>query len=83
MRVFCPHCGAKALITSSNILSNIVKDLYCQCENSAECGASFVATLAFKHTINPPAHTTLEIAQSLVNRLGKEEKEALQRDALR
>jgi cell division protein ZapA len=83
MRVICPHCGAKALITSSNILSNIVKDLYCQCENSVECGASFVATLAFKHMINPPVHTTLEIAQSLVNRLGKEEKEALQRDALR
>ena len=78
MRVICPHCGAKALITSSNILSNIVKDLYCQCENTVECGASFVATLAFKHMINPPMHTTLEIAQSLVNRLSKEEKVELQ-----
>ncbi len=83
MRVICPHCGNKALITSSNALSDTVKDLYCQCENRVECGASFVATLAFKHMINPPAHTTLEIAQSLINRLSKEEKEALQRDALR
>lgn len=79
MRVMCPHCGSKALITSSNALSNIVKDLYCQCENTVECGASFVTTLAFKHTLNPPVQTTSEIAASLINRLSKEEKEALQR----
>ena len=80
MRVNCPHCRAKAIITSSNELSDAVKDLYCQCENTVECGASFVATLAFKHTLNPPVHTTLDIARSLVERLGREEKEALQRD---
>lgn len=83
MRIICPHCGYKALISSSNKLSNQVTDLYCQCKNTVECGASFVSTLAFKHTINPPAHTALEIAQSLVSRLGKEEKEALQRDVFR
>jgi len=79
MRVMCPHCDSKAIITSSNVLSDMVKDLYCQCENTVECGASFVATLAFKHTLNPPARTTSEIAMSLINRLSKEEKEALQR----
>lgn len=57
----------------------MVQDLYCQCKNTADCGASFVSTLAFKHTINPPLRTTEQIAMSLINRLSKEEKEALQR----
>lgn len=77
MRVICPHCQSKALISSSNKLSSQVTDLYCQCSNVAECGASFVSTLSFKHTINPPANTTLEIAQNLLNRLSKEEKAEL------
>ena len=54
-------------------------DLYCQCKNTAECGASFVSTLSFKHTINPPARTISEIAQGLINRLSEEERAQLQR----
>jgi len=77
MRVNCPHCQSKAIISSSNKLSSQVTDLYCQCSNVAECGASFVSTLAFKHTTNPPAHTVSEIAMGLVNRLSKEEKAEL------
>jgi len=79
MRVICPHCLSKALITSSNRLSDQVTDLYCQCTNAAECGASFVSTLAYKHALNPPMRTTTEMAMSLVSRLSKEEKAELQR----
>lgn len=79
MRIICPHCGSKALISSTNKLSDKVTDLYCQCKNTAECGASFVSTLAFKHTINPPAHTATEIAMSLLSRLSEEERAELQR----
>jgi hypothetical protein len=76
MRVICPHCLKKALIASSNALSNQVKDLYCKCTNTEACGASFVYTLSYKNTINPPVHTTTQIAFELVNRLSKEEKAA-------
>jgi cell division protein ZapA len=76
----CPHCGSKAIITSSNKLTKTVKDLYCQCENTRECGASFVATLAYKNTLNPPINTAEEMAMSLINRLSKEEKAELQRN---
>ncbi|BCG65102.1 MAG: cell division protein ZapA [Methyloprofundus sp.] len=79
----CPHCDSKALITSSNSLTATVKDLYCQCENTSACGARFVTTLAYKHTLNPPTSTTAEIAMSLINRLSKEEKAELQRDVAR
>ena len=80
MRVICPYCLSKAIITSSNRLSGQVSDLYCQCTNTAECAASFVSTVAYKHTLNPPARTTSEIAMSLVNRLSQEEKTKLQHD---
>jgi len=80
MWVICPFCATKALITSSNSLteSDSVKDLYCSCPNAKTCGATFVFTLHFKHVINPPAQTTAEIALNLVNRLSKEEKETMQ-----
>ena len=35
MRVLCPHCKTKALITSTNELSDTCKDLYCICTNAA------------------------------------------------
>ena len=79
MRIMCPHCGSRAIISSSNKLSNQVSDLYCQSKNLAECGGTFVATLAFKHTINPPVRTATEMAMSLLNRLSIEEKAGLQK----
>jgi hypothetical protein len=80
MRVVCPHCFNKALITSTNQLSDTVKDLYCTCTNSRECGASFVFTLSYKHDLNPPRKTTLQIAATLINKLNPAEKQQLQRD---
>lgn len=77
MRIICPHCHNKALITSSNDLSIKVKDLYCQCTNTQKCGASFVTTVAFKHDINPPRKTTLEIAAALLNTLDHSERQQL------
>ena len=78
MRVTCPYCQTKATITSTAKLSKQVTDLYCQCTNTAECGASFVSTLAFKHTLKPPARTTIEIAPNLISNLSAEERVELQ-----
>lgn len=80
MRVLCPHCHTKALITSTNELSDTVKDLYCSCTNSRECGASFVFTLAYKHDLNPPQKTTLQIAATLITNLSPADKRLIQRD---
>lgn len=80
MRVICPHCLSKSVISSSNRLSDQVTDLYCLCTNAAECGASFVSTLAYKHTLNPPMRTVSEIAMGLVNRLSNKEKAELQKN---
>jgi len=80
MRVTCPHCLSKTRITSSNALTDRVKDIYCECMNKEACGARFVFTLSYKSTINHPVSTSTQIAFELVNRLSKEEKVAMQRN---
>lgn len=80
MRVICPHCYSKALITSTNVLSETVKDLYCQCTNTQACGASFVFKLSHSHDLNPPRKTTQQIAMALIKSLPIEERQALQKD---
>ena len=77
MRVDCPHCRTKAVITSSNQLSDTVRDLYCQCKNTRECGASFVFTLAYKCDLNPPVKSTRQLAANLLAILPKDERNAL------
>ncbi|MEQ3513605.1 ogr/Delta-like zinc finger family protein [Pseudoalteromonas sp. BZB3] len=74
MRVNCPNCESKAIITSRENQSTGVADLYCSCTNSKECGATFVTTIAFKHFLNPPRKDTAKIAISLVKALPKHEQ---------
>ncbi|MDO9162165.1 MAG: ogr/Delta-like zinc finger family protein [Methylococcaceae bacterium] len=56
MRVNCPNCSTKAIITGSKELSANVIDLYCQCINTQSCGASFVCALEYKHNTRLPNH---------------------------
>ncbi|MEQ1621453.1 MAG: ogr/Delta-like zinc finger family protein [Methylococcales bacterium] len=74
----CPHCLQKARIASRNNLNNekTIADLYCQCLNK-DCAATFVMMLGFKHNINPPAKSTAQLAQNLLNSLSKQERAAL------
>jgi hypothetical protein len=78
MSVYCPNCQEKARITSRNNLteSKTVVDLYCECKNPL-CQARFVLTKSFTRWINPPAKSTEQLAQNLLNRLSKEERAAL------
>lgn len=84
MRVICPFCFKKSVISSSNVLNDTktIYDLYCRCSDVSNCGATFVYTLGYKHVLIPPAKTTAQIAMALISRLTKEEKAALQRDML-
>lgn len=77
MRVICPHCDSKSTIVSSNRMSNTVSELYCQCQNARECGATFVFSLAFKHDLSPPQKTTLQILTTLLNTLTAEQRQRL------
>lgn len=77
MLVECPNCGGRGRITSRNTLSDRVVDLYCQCMNTRECGASWVETKAFKNYLNPPLNNTQRMAAHILGRLTKEERAAL------
>ncbi|WP_404394693.1 ogr/Delta-like zinc finger family protein [Pseudoalteromonas phenolica] len=74
MRVNCPNCESKAIITSRENQSADVADLYCSCTNTKECGATFVTTIAFKHYLNPPRKDTAQMAASLIKRLSKNQQ---------
>lgn len=54
MRVKCPHCKSSAKIRTSRNVSDLTKDLYCQCEN-VMCGHTFVAQIEAVRTISPSA----------------------------
>ena len=77
MLVDCPHCLQQAIITSRNQLTPRVADLYCQCKNLPDCGASFVTSLAFKHDLNPPIKSTQQLAASLLASLPDDQRKQL------
>ena len=82
MRIDCPHCLTKAVITSSSKLSDTVKDLYCSCTNLPACGASFVYSLSYSHDLNPPIKSTQQLAASLLKNLSLKERQALMQSDL-
>lgn len=50
----CPHCQTKAVIRSSESLSELTRKNYYQCANVL-CGHTFVAHLSITGTISPSA----------------------------
>jgi DNA-directed RNA polymerase subunit RPC12/RpoP len=77
MRINCPHCGGKAVITSRHTHTPTASNLYCQCRNVASCGATFVYSLALSHTINPPVTVTAQLAATVLRALPAEERAKL------
>jgi len=79
MRIYCPSCGQKAYVTSRNNLNDekTVADLYCQCLNTQDCGASFVMALGLKRILNPPVNSTRQLAANLLNSLPKHQRDEL------
>lgn len=77
MRLVCPHCNSRLIISSSNQITHTLRKLYVRCNNIKTCGASGVMTLAYEHDLNPPQLTTLQIAAELLKKLPKAQREAL------
>ena len=76
MRVICPECSSKSRITNRNQLSLEVSDLYCQCAN-VHCGHTFVAKLAFSHSINPPKNKVNELIFDYLKNMDKQARKQL------
>ncbi|WBA86512.1 ogr/Delta-like zinc finger family protein [Endozoicomonas sp. GU-1] len=76
MRVLCPHCQNKSVITASNRLSPSVAELYCRCNNE-ECQAGFVMTVAHKHDTQPPINNMKEMLAQLLRAMPSDERNQL------
>lgn len=76
MRVYCPCCEHKAVITSNNKFSNEVKDLYAKCL-SPLCGAGFKMTLAVAGIIQPPINQTNSLLAELLTKMPQKERQEI------
>lgn len=73
-RVTCPHCGAKATVTSREDQSSAVTHLYAACSNIKDCSATFRVTMSFDHYLNPPIKNTYDLAASLLRTLPQDQQ---------
>lgn len=71
-RVNCPNCLAKATVTSREKQSDHVVHLYCSCNNTKACGATFRICQSFDHFLNPPVTNTTEMAAALLKQLPRQ-----------
>lgn len=73
MLINCTICGSKSTILSRASKDPKVADLYCSCRD-AECGHTFVMTLAFSHTLSPSAKDLNKLLIDMLRRLPKPEQ---------
>ncbi|WP_209297318.1 ogr/Delta-like zinc finger family protein [Aeromonas jandaei] len=71
MRVRCNQCGGVGIITKTDHLSENVANLYCRCK-SAECGHTWVSTLAYSHTLSPSSKQASAITMALIDAMPPE-----------
>ena len=78
MRINCPYCDHKAVVTSSRRLSRQVAEATCVCEND-DCAARFVARITHAHTLTPPASTLTNSLYEQIANLPERDKAELLR----
>lgn len=67
MRILCPHCGTRAIVTHTKKNSKASTDVYCVCSND-QCAARVVMHIFHAYDIVPP-RTTLynSLAEQIAN----------------
>lgn len=54
MLIKCPHCKSTSRIRTSRDLSDLTREVTCQCDN-VHCGHTFVALIEAVRTLSPSA----------------------------
>ncbi|PHM39799.1 transcriptional regulator [Xenorhabdus mauleonii] len=75
LKIICPECGAKAVISKTNRKHPEIADLYCAC-SEIECGYRFVMNLTFSHALNTSAKTGDKLLQTVINNLNPRQRQA-------
>lgn len=73
MRINCPHCKSKAIITNSSPVTDKVKDLYANCTNP-DCGARFVSVVEYKYDISPSKKKIKSAIEELIMAMSPRDK---------
>ena len=76
MRINCPHCQEKAIITHNVKISSRVSDIYITCRN-LKCGARNVMRVSHAYTITPPAETLTAAMHEWFANLPEQEQKAI------
>lgn len=76
MRIDCPHCESKALITGHNRLAISVRDIYCTCINQS-CGWRGVMTLSHKHDTHPPTSEHNSLLAAMLSNMNPSDRNAV------
>lgn len=51
----CPHCGARAIVRTSEQITALYRELRLSCTNFFDCGHTYVASLTVIKTVHPSA----------------------------
>lgn len=76
MRIKCPECGARAVITSTNPIHPQLTEAYCACRD-VNCGHTYVLQVSFKHTLSPSRKSVDDLLVGLICSLGQKQKAEL------
>lgn len=76
MRICCPHCGDRTIVTHSKKNSPFSTDVYCICRND-ECAARFVMRIFHAHDLVPPRSTQLNALAEQIACLPDDERREL------
>lgn len=76
MRIFCPECGARAYIKTTNKKHPHLTDLYCAC-GDLKCGHTYVLNVSYSHTLSPSRKSVDDLLLGFIKTLGMKEQAEL------
>lgn len=82
MRIRCPHCQAKAIITHSVKVSDKITEIYINC-TGMECGARSVMRIYHAYTLTPPENTLLNSLHEQIAQMSPQARKELFQPYLR
>lgn len=65
-----------AIVTKTNRLNDRYTEVYCLCKQDT-CGTTFVASVEFKHVLNPPVSHVTSLMSELIGTMSDDAKQAL------
>jgi len=76
MRLRCPYCHRRMVVSHSHEISARQTDVYANCTNP-ECHARSVFRISHVHDLTPPASTLLDALHEILANLPDQERRAL------